>query len=78
MCKNAENYLILMHTVTRVGHSVLFRSVRYGRFRSKKELSVLFHSFLEFLAAYETQKNAKNVPFFLKEGKRTQRTFRSF
>ena len=45
----------------RVGHSVLFRSVRYVLFRSKKERSVLFRFFLEFLATYETQ---KNVPFF--------------
>ena len=36
---------------SRVGHRVLFRSVR----------SVLFRSFFEFLATYETQ---KNVPFF--------------
>ena len=51
--------------------------LRYVRFFSvlKKERSVLFCSFLEFLATYETQ---KNVPFFLKERKRTQRTFRSF
>ena len=52
----------------RVGHSVLFRSVRYVLFHSKKRMfrsfpffSVLFRSFLEFLATYETQ---KNVPFF--------------
>ena len=50
---------------SRVGHSVLFHAVR----------SVLFHSFLEFLATYETQ---KNVPFFLKERKRMQRMFHSF
>ena len=42
----------------RVGHSVLFYSVRYVLFRSKKRT---FRSFLEFLATYETQ---KNVPFF--------------
>ena len=42
----------------RVGHSVLFRSVRYVLFHSKKRT---FRSFLEFLATYETQ---KNVPFF--------------
>ena len=54
----------------------------------KRECYVLFRSFLEFLATYETQKNftffsvlfkrkeknAKNVTFFLKERKRTQRT----
>ena len=40
-----------------------FFSVQYVTFFSvlKKERSVLFHSFLEFLATYETQ---KNVPFF--------------
>ena len=59
----------------RVGHSVLFRSVCYVIFRSKKERSVLIHSFLEFLATYETQ---KNILFFSKELKRTQRTQRSF
>ena len=40
--------------------SVLFRLVPYVLFR-KKERSILFRSFLEFLATYETQ---KNVPFF--------------
>ena len=59
---------------SRVGHSVLFRAVRYVLFLSKKRM---FHSFLfvEFLATYETQ---KNVPFFCIELKRTQRTLRSF
>ena len=57
-----------------------FFSVQYVTFFSvqKRERYVLFLSFLEFLATYETQKNAKNVTFFLKERKRTQRTFRSF
>ena len=59
----------------RAGHSVIFRSVCYILFCSKKERSVLFRSFLQFLATYETQ---KNVPFFSKERKRTQRMFRSF
>ena len=54
----------------------------------KRERYVLFRSFFEFFATYETQKNvtffsvlfkrteknAKNVTFFLKERKRTQRT----
>ena len=57
-----------------------FFSVRYITFFSilKKECSVLFHSFLEFLATYETQKNPKNTMFFCKERKRTQRTECSF
>ena len=57
-----------------------FFSVRYITFFSilKKECSVLFHSFLEFLATYETQKNPKNTTFFCKERKRTQRTECSF
>ena len=37
----------------------------------KRERYVLFRSFLEFLATYETQ---KNITFFSKERKRTQRT----
>ena len=51
-----------------------FFSVRYVTFFSvlKKEHSVLFHSFLKFLATNETQ---KNIPFFLKE---RNRTFHSF
>ena len=51
------------------GLGTLFFSVWYITFFSvlKKERSVLFRYFLEFLAAYETQMNAKNVPFFLKE-----------
>ena len=59
------------------GLGTLFFSVRCVTFFSvlKKECSVLFHYFLEFLATYETQ---KNVPFFSKERKRTQRTFPSF
>ena len=63
-----------------------FFSGRYVTFFSvlKKECSVLFRSFLEFLATYETQ---KNVTFFsvlfssfwrLMRPKRTQRTLRSF
>ena len=72
----------------RVGHRVLLRSERSVLLRSKREHYVLFRSFFEFLATYETQKNvtffsvlfkrteknAKNVTFFLKERKRTQRT----
>ena len=42
----------------RVGHRVLFRSVRSVLFHSLKGT---FRSFFEFLATYETQ---KNVPFF--------------
>ena len=37
-----------------------------------------FPFFFEFLATYETQKNAKNATYFYKERKRTQRTQRSF
>ena len=49
--------------------SVLFCAVCYVLFRSKKECSVLFFSFLEFLAIF---------PFFSKERKRMQRTLHSF
>ena len=54
-----------------------FFSVWYVTFFSflKKEHSVLFRSFLEFLATYETQ---KNVTFFYKERKKMQKTFCSF
>ena len=45
----------------RVGHRVLFRSKRSVLFHSFKECNILFCSFFEFLATYETQ---KNVPFF--------------
>ena len=45
----------------RVGHRILFCSVRSVLFRSLKERSVLFLPFFEFLATYETQ---NNVPFF--------------
>ena len=59
-----------------------FFSVRYVTFFSvlKKERSVLFCSFLEFLATYDTQKNAKNSTERKerKERKRTQRTQHSF
>ena len=51
-------YLFLFCVADRVGHHVLFRSVRSVLL---KERSVLFHSFFVFLATYETQ---KNVPFF--------------
>ena len=49
--------------VLKAGLGTAFFSVRYVPFFSvlKKERSVLFRSFLEFLATYETQ---KNVPFF--------------
>ena len=50
-------------------------SFPFGTLRSKQELSVLFRSFLEFLATDETQ---KNVPFFSKERKRLQRMQSSF
>ena len=59
----------------RVGHSILFRSECSVLFRSFKECNVLFRSFFEFLATYETQ---KNVLFFSKERKRTQRMQHSF
>ena len=53
-----------------------FFSVRSVTFFSvlKRVCYVLFRSCLEFLATYETQ---KNVPFFSKERKRTQRMLRS-
>ena len=75
----------LTHFITGLGTQ--FFAVWYVTFFSvlKKERSVLFHSFLEFLAIYETQKNFKNATFFCKERnvllQRTEknaRTFRSF
>ena len=61
----------------RPGLGTPFFFVWYVTFFSvlKRERYILFRSFLEFLATYETQ---KNVPFFLKERKRMQRMFRSF
>ena len=69
--------LKVLQTHLKSGLGTLFFSVRYITFFSflKKERSLLFRCFLEFLATYETQ---KNVPFFSKERKRTQRTFCSF
>ena len=66
-----EIYMLTMRYCSyfyRVGHRILFCSVRSVR-------SVLFRSFFEFLATYETK---KTVPFFSNELKRTQRTQRSF
>ena len=74
---------------SRVGHRVLFHSERSVLSRSFKERNVLFRSFFEFLATYETQKNdaffsilflrteknAKNATFFCKERKRTRERF---
>ena len=56
---------------TRVGHSVF--SVQNVPFFSvlKRERHVLFRSFLEIFATYETQ---KNVTFFSKKRKRMERT----
>ena len=52
-----------MARVFQAGLGTPFFSVWYVTFFSvlKKERSILFCSFLEFLATYETQ---KNVPFF--------------
>ena len=82
VCKNMREKLLtwrvrLAQSITRerqsftLGLGTPFFSVRYVAFFSilKKERSILFHSFLEFLATYETQ---KNVPFFCKERKRTR------
>ena len=65
-------FLCLGPVLGRVGRFILFRSIQSVLF---KERSVLFRSFFEFLATYETQ---KNVPFFSKEWKRMQRMLRSF
>ena len=56
--------------IARVGHSVLFRSVRYGLLRSKKRTLRSFPFFLKFLATYQTPKE-RYVLFrsFLKNGK---------
>ena len=43
--------------ISRVGHRVLFRSERSVLFCSFKEHNILFRSFFEFLATYETLKN---------------------
>ena len=53
-----------------VGHSVLFRSVRYILLRSKKRMLRSFPFFLKFLATYQTPKE-RYVLFrsFLKNGK---------
>ena len=53
----------------RVGHRVLLRSERSVLSRSKRERYVLFHSFLEFLATNETQKNVmfRSFPFFSRD-----------
>ena len=61
----------------KAGLGTAFFSIGYVPFFSVlfKERSVLFRSFFKFLATSETQ---KNVPFFYKELKRTQRSFRSF
>ena len=70
----------LPRPMSTAGLGTPFFSVRYVTFFSilKKERSVLFRSFLEFLATYETQKNAKNAknaPFFCKEWKRMFHSF---
>ena len=66
-CKSAKisDSDFLDHTWPGLGTT--FLSVWYVSFFSLlfKERSVLFRSFLEFLATYETQKNAKNARFFL-------------
>ena len=41
----------------RVGHCVLLHSECIVLLRSFKERNILLHSFFEFLATYETQKN---------------------
>ena len=78
--------------ITSVGHCIILRSERIVLLRSFKECNVLFRSFFEFLAPYETQKNdaffcvlflrtlknIKNAMFFCKERKRMQRTQRSY
>ena len=59
---------------TRVGHSVLFRLVRYVLLRSKKRTLRSFPFFLEFLATYQTPKE-RYVLFrsFLKNGKEREK-----
>jgi hypothetical protein len=49
--------LIKTQFPVRVGHPVLLRSERTVLLRSFLERNVLFRSFFEFLATYETQKN---------------------
>ena len=59
---------------SRVGHSVLFRSVRYVLLRSKKRTLRSFPFFLKFLATYQTPKE-RYVLFrsFLKNGKEREK-----
>ena len=58
----------ITHT-SRVGHRVLFRSECIVLLRSFKERNVLLHSFFEFLATYENQKNDALLHSFLKNVK---------
>ena len=61
------------------GLSTTFFSVQNVSFFSVLLKNAMFFSVLyEFLATYETQKNAKNATFFCKERRRTQRMQRSF
>ena len=47
-------------------------------FRAKSFFSVLFENVTFFSVLFGRKKNGKNVTFFLKERKRTERTLRSF
>ena len=60
--------------ICRVGHSVLFRSVRYVLLRSKRRTLRSFPFFLKFLATYQTPKE-RYVLFrsFLKNGKEREK-----
>ena len=55
--KNVFKETLFAGEKTRVGHRVLFRSERSVLFCSFKEHNILFRSFFEFLATYETLKN---------------------
>ena len=52
-----HNFQSCLHNNRRVGHRVLFRSERIILLRSFKARNIILHSFFEFLATYETQKN---------------------
>ena len=59
--KMQSNVFQICLLFTRVGHRILLRSELIVLLHSFKERNVLLHSFFEFFATYETQ---KNVAFF--------------
>ena len=72
--KHVYNTYMTNLLLIRVGHSVLFRSVRYVLLRSKRRTLRSFPFFLKFLATYQTPKE-RYVLFrsFLKNGKEREK-----